>query len=140
YREIWADSGHSSVEAGWKLAMTCYFTGLRLTHDDAAKEKIFREGVEAATAAAKLAPGCAACEFWAAIDTALLGETVGVFKMLSALGRVKERLHHVIELDPAYAYGGAFRLLGLIDQKLPGFLGGDNERARGYFEKAIRVA
>src|SRR6185295_12694734 len=56
YREIWADSGHSSVEAGWKLAMTCYFTGLRLTHDDAAKEKIFREGVEAATAAAKLEP------------------------------------------------------------------------------------
>jgi tetratricopeptide (TPR) repeat protein len=140
YRAIWNDSGRTNTEAGWKLAMTCYFTGLRLTHDSEAKEKIFREGADAAGEASRQSPGCAACEFWAAIDTALLGETVGVFKMISSLGEVKERLKRVIDLDPAYAYGGAFRLLGMIDQRLPGILGGDNDRAKDYFEKAIRTA
>jgi tetratricopeptide (TPR) repeat protein len=140
YRAIWAESAKTNVEAGWKLAMSCYFTGLRLTKDSDEKEKLFREGVEAATTAAKLEPRCAACEFWAAIDTALVGETVGVFKTISLLGEVKDRLKRVIELDPAYAYGGAFRLLGMIDQKLPGILGGDNARAREYFERAIKTA
>jgi tetratricopeptide (TPR) repeat protein len=140
YRAIWSDSGHRNVEAGWKLAMTCYFTGHRLVHDSDSKERIFREGADAAEEAAKLSPTCAACEFWAAIDTALLGETVGVFKMISSLGAVKDRLQRVIELDPGYAYGGAYRLLGLIEQRLPGILGGDNDRAREYFEKAIEAA
>jgi tetratricopeptide (TPR) repeat protein len=140
YRAIWADSAHQNVDAGWKLAMSCYFTGLRLTADDDEKEKLFREGIAAAEAASKLKPNCAACEFWAAIDQALLGQTQGAIKTLSALPKVKDHLNRVLELEPAYAYGGAYRLLGTIEEKLPGILGGDNDRARVYFEKAIAIS
>jgi hypothetical protein len=65
---------------------------------------------------------------------------VGVLKMLFALGDLREHLNEVVKLDPRYAYGGAYRTLGLIDEKLPGILGGDNDRARDYYEKAIAVA
>jgi tetratricopeptide (TPR) repeat protein len=140
YREVWESSGHRSVEAGWKLAMSCYFAGHRLIRDSDAKERIFREGADAGDEAAKLSPRCAPCQFWAAIDTALLGESVGVFKMISSLGGVKDRLKRVLEIDPSYAWGGAYRLLGMIEQKLPGILGGDNDRAKDYFEKAIHAA
>src|SRR3954465_11440200 len=54
YRKIWSDSSQTNVEAGWKLGMSCYFTGLRLTQDSDSKERIFREGAEAAIAASKL--------------------------------------------------------------------------------------
>jgi tetratricopeptide (TPR) repeat protein len=140
YRAVWAESGHKNVEAGWKLAMSCYFSGHRILRDSEAKERVFREGADAADEAAKLSPSCAPCQFWGAIDTALLGETVGVFKMISMLGSVKDRLKRVLEIDPGYAFGGAYRTLGQIEQRLPGILGGDNDRAREYFEKAISAA
>jgi hypothetical protein len=53
---------------------------------------------------------------------------------------VQKLLKRSIELYPTYAHAGAFRLLGVIQQKLPGILGGSNDRAREFFEKAIKTA
>jgi len=71
---------------------------------------------------------------------ALYGNTVGSLKMLFSLGEIHQRLERSIALDPTYAEGGAFRLLGLIREKLPGLLGGSDRRARDYYEKAIHSA
>ncbi len=124
----------------WRVSMACYFVGLRLTEDSDAKEKLFAEGREAGLQAAKLAPDCAACHFWAAVNIALHGETVGIFKSISVLPVVEAQLQETIRLDPTYAGAGAYRILGIIQQKLPGILGGSNRRAREYFEKSIALA
>lgn len=126
--------------AAWRVSMACYFVGLRLTHDNDQKKALFKEGQAAGEAAIQLSKNCAPCHFWTAINMALYGETVGVFKMLFTLGGIREHLKKSIEADPYYAYGGAYRLLGLIDQKLPGILGGNNDDAKSYFEKAISHA
>jgi hypothetical protein len=138
YREAYARTPDS--EAGWRLAMGCYFYGLRFVKEDDEKKIIFREGRDAGLAAAKETPNCAACHFWAAINMALYGQTVGVFKMFFSLGDIRDHLKESVRIDPTYANAGAYRLLGLIEQKLPGILGGSDDRARDYFEKAISTS
>lgn len=139
YRALFRRAPHDT-DAAWRVAMGCYFVGLRLTADAAAKKELFAEGREAGLFAARAAPDCVPCHFWAAINMALYGETVGALKMLFSLGEIREHLVTVLRLDPAYAHAGAARLLGLIEQKLPGLLGGSRARARDYFLEAIRTA
>ncbi|HTL13132.1 MAG TPA: TRAP transporter TatT component family protein [Bdellovibrionota bacterium] len=127
-------------QAGWRVAMGCYFVGLRIEKDSDKKKALYDEGRHAGVAAAKALPGCAPCHFWAAITLALYGDAVGVFKMLFTLGEIRDHLKATQAIDPAYAHGGAQRLLGLIEKKLPGILGGSNDRARDYFKNAIQTA
>lgn len=124
-------------EAAWKLSMACYFVGLRLTKAEDDQEKLFKEGREAGLISLKKSKDCAPCHFWTAINMALYGQTVGVVKMLFTLGDIREHLRESARIDSGYAYGGAYRLLGTIEEKLPGILGGSNDRAREYYEKAV---
>jgi tetratricopeptide (TPR) repeat protein len=139
YRDFYR-AAPNDPQAGWRVGIACYFVGIRLTTDKEERKKLYAEGRDAAVAAAKMDDGCAACHFWAAINTVLYGDAVGVFKMFFSLGGVKEQLKASIAHDPAYAYGGAYRLLGQIDQGLPRILGGSAKRARDYYGKAIAVA
>lgn len=139
YRELFKEFP-DDPRTGLGLARACYFTGIRLTSENSEKEKIYAEGRDAGSRALKADPKCGGCHFWTAINMALYGETVGIFKMLFSLKSIQEHLRQSIAIDPTYAYGGAHRLLGLIDHKLPGILGGNNKRAREHFEKAIAVA
>jgi hypothetical protein len=68
------------------------------------------------------------------------GEIVGVFKMISSLSEIKDRLERAATLTPEHAMGGPYRVLGTIYQTLPGILGGDNEKALFYFQKAITTS
>jgi tetratricopeptide (TPR) repeat protein len=67
----------------------------------------------------------------------LYGESVGIIKMLRTLSTVEGHLKKSTELDPRYAEGGGYRILGIINQKVPGILGGSREEAIKYLEKAI---
>ena len=104
------------------------------------KLALFAEGRDVATAASKKDPACGPCHFWAGIDRALYGETSGIFRTIATLGIVRENLARAAEIVPGYAFGGPDRVLGLIDQKVPGILGGSNSRAEEHFEKAIAAA
>lgn len=126
-----------NIETAWRLSMVCHFVGMRLVQDETQKTALFIEGRDAGRIGVALSPQCSACHFWTAINMALLGETVGPMKMLFSLREVREHLLASAKLDPAYAYGGAYRVLGLIDQKLPALLGGSKEGARKYFKLAI---
>jgi tetratricopeptide (TPR) repeat protein len=139
YRKL-HEENPDDVEASWRLSMACYFVGLRLTQDNGKKATLFAEGRDAGRAAIEKKTGCAPCYFWSAINMALYGQSVGVLKMLFTLGTVRDYLRKSIELDPTYASAGAYRLLGVIEEKLPGILGGDNDRAREDFKKAIALA
>jgi tetratricopeptide (TPR) repeat protein len=127
-------------ETGWRVAMACYFVGNRFVSDEKEKEKLFNEGQIAGKRASEINPKCAPCHFWTAITMALYGETVGVFKMIFSLDEIQNRLKKVIELEPTYAGSGAYRLLGTIQWKLPGVLGGSDSKAKANLEKAIETS
>lgn len=126
-------------EAGWRFAMAAYFVGKRLTDDEQARQQLWALGRDAGKHAVELAPDCAPCHMFTAINMVLYGESVGVLKMLFTLGEIRSLLERSYALDPGFAYAGAPRLLGLIDHKLPRLLGGDPDRARRYFEEAIAL-
>ncbi len=129
-----------NADAAWRFSMANYYLGLHYLKDSQQKEKAYFQGQEAALKGIALNSSCSPCYFWAAINGALYGETVGVIKMLFSLNKIKEYIEESIRLDPSYAYGGGYRLLGLIYQKVPGFFGGSNEKAKNYFLQAIKVS
>jgi hypothetical protein len=126
-------------EVAWKLAMAAQFVGFRLSHDEDEKLALFAEGRDAASEAAKRDGNCGPCHFWAGINRALYGDAAGIFRMFATIGVVKEGLKRAAEIDPTYAHGGPDRVLGVLEQKVPGILGGSNRRAAEHFERAIQA-
>jgi tetratricopeptide (TPR) repeat protein len=133
-------AGGKEPDPGCEFSMATYFVGLRIETNDDTKRELFREGFEVAERAVLRHPDSVPCRFWSAINAALYGQSVGPFRTFKMLPKVRERLFEVIRRDPGYAWAGAWRLLGLIEQRLPGILGGSNRRAREYFERAIEAA
>ena len=138
YRELHQKNA-DDYEASWHLSMACYYMGERvLEKETSALEKIHAEGRDAGEASLRTAPPkCAPCHFWTAINMALYGRAVGVFKMLFSLNGIRKHLEESIEADPSYMGGGAYRLLGKIYEKVPGIFGGSDKKARENYEKAI---
>jgi hypothetical protein len=139
YRKLYTVNP-GDAEAAWRVSMACYFSGFEVARDKASKKSLFAEGRDAGLQSLKISTGSAPAYFWTAVNMALYGQTVGVLKMLFTLGTVRGYLENSVRLDPAYAYGGGYRILGKIEQELPGLLGGSNERARQYYGKAIEAA
>lgn len=139
YREAALEQPAES-QRQWRVAMATQFVGMRLETDPQIKQSLFEEGKLAATRSLVDNEACAACHFWLAINQALYGESVGPFKMLFTLASVRSHLLRAAELDPGYAYGGPYRVLGVIARSLPGILGGSRAEAREYFLQAIAAS
>ena len=138
YREFHReDPGDPAIS--WRLSMACYHAGFELAKGNKEKKKMYAEGRDAGLAALARDPGSAEAHFWTAINMALYGQTVGVLKMLFTVNAVRSHLRATIERDPAYAYGGAYRVMGKIDESVPGIFGGSLKEARKNYEKAIAL-
>jgi hypothetical protein len=127
-------------ELQWRYAMACYGVGVRATRDSTEKQRLFEEGARVGSKSVEKAPRCVPCLFWTAINRVLYANEVGAVKLLFAIPEIQGWARKVIELEPGYAQGGAHRLLGQIEQGVPGILGGSNRRAREHFESAIKAA
>ncbi len=137
YRKI-GRQDPTNAGAGWRTAMACSFLGLRVEADEDKIGEAYAEGKEAAHQALRQDPLCVPCHFWRAVNQVLHAKTIGVLKMLFSLKEIREHLKFVADHAPDYHHGAALRFLALIDWKLPGFLGGDNERAKEYFVLALK--
>jgi tetratricopeptide (TPR) repeat protein len=136
YEQIYS-SAPSRGDAAWRLSMASYFVGFNLTQDREEKKRLFAQGRDAGLASVKCSSSCVEAHFWTAVNMALYGQTVGVFKMIFTLGSVMQHLEEGIAIDPSYAFGGGQRVLGKIYESLPSILGGSRDKARSYYEKAI---
>lgn len=128
------DSRNFRVE--WTFAQYSYFLGSRPEVDDAEAEKILSKGLEAARIAKRMEPEKPDGYFWYA---AILGEqskrspvTVGV----ASIGKIREAMNRVIEIEPNYQGASAYDGLGQLEMGTLGLAGGDVEKAIEYFEKA----
>ncbi len=59
---------------------------------------------------------------------------------LASLPRVEALMRRVLELDETYQYGGAHLFFGTYFGRRPRLLGGDVEKARSHFERAVELA
>ncbi|MEW5909707.1 MAG: TRAP transporter TatT component family protein [Thermodesulfobacteriota bacterium] len=139
YRDYFA-SDPGDPETAWRVSMACYFAGYFIAKSKEDKKKLFAEGRDAGLISLKLNPNSASSCFWTAVNMTLYGQTVGVIKMFFTLKTVKALFEKSCQLDPGYAHGGAYRMLGKIEQEVPALLGGSSRMAKKYYEEAIRVA
>lgn len=75
--------------------------------------------------------------FWRVSNLGRWGETRGVLKSLFLLDDIKSGYQKVVELDPKNV--DALLALAIIDVRVPGFAGGDTDRARQTFEKVLKL-
>jgi tetratricopeptide (TPR) repeat protein len=53
--------------------------------------------------------------------------------------RLRVVIEKMLEIDPTWAGGHPYWAMGLYYSNLPGFMGGDMEKARNYFDKAVEA-
>ena len=137
YQEALKQEG-DSVKALWRASMACHYLGMK-SQDEDKKKTLFVRGIEYGEKSLSFDSQCAPCHFWTGINKALYGESVGVLKMLSSLSKIEEHLKKTVEIDPSYAEAGAWRVLGIINQKVPSIFGGSRTEAIKDFRNAINT-
>ena len=78
--------------------------------------------------------------YWYSVCLAKWGREQGFSTILKFKGRIYSIMKRVLELDPTYFYGAPHRYFGAYYSLAPGFAGGDMEKGREHFEKALEIA
>ncbi|MEE9201189.1 MAG: TRAP transporter TatT component family protein [Candidatus Brocadiales bacterium] len=106
------------------------------------KERLefYNKAVDAGKSAVKANNDRPEGHFWLGISIAAVGETSGILKSLGSVGDIKEQMERVIAIDATYEEGGAYRIMGRIDHKVPWIFGGRKARSHEYYQKALAVA
>jgi len=133
-----AGEGPDAVEARWKAVRALHWLGDQSTARKA-KSDYFERGITAAQAAVAATPDRPEARFWLAALYGSYGESRGVLKSLKLVGPMREQLEAINRIDERYQGGGALRVLGVIDYKVPGFAGGSRKRAIERLERAVTI-
>ena len=127
----------ASVEAAWKLSRALYRLGRKSPKDQ--QEKIFERAVNAAKKGIAMDSESVPAHYWLAVSYGMYGTSKGVMKSLSLIDPIKEEAQFVIDHQPDYDLGGAYRVLGRLYFKVPGLFGGDNDLAIENLKKAVKL-
>lgn len=119
------------------LAQLCFTWGDVRAKNRAEKEAGYQCGREAANRAIELAPKSIPAHFWYATNTARLGQAQWGPRGLFYLPRVRKEIKIVLELDPGYP--PVYALAGNVEYEVPGFLGGDLNKAAALFRKGLEL-
>lgn len=126
------------VDTYWKLARAYYWKGTHTSDSDEAME-VFREGIEFAKLAVELDPASAGAHFWLAVCYGKFGEAKGIMQSLHLVDPMREELEKVLAIDERFEWGGAHRVLCRFYMKVPGFKGGDIDKAIEHGRKGIAI-
>ncbi len=105
------------------------------------KLAFFDEGVQCGEAGVGINENCLEANFWLAANYGSFGQEKGIMQSLAMVTPIKERAERVLEIDANYFYGGAWRVLGRLYHKAPGFPFsiGNNKKAIECLEKAVEL-
>ena len=137
YREA-LNLTEDKYEPYWKISMMHYYIG-EPPESNKEKKNIFSQAIYYAEKAIQLSPEQPDGYYWRGVNNGKYGESRGVLKSLFLVKPIKSDMNKVIELDPEYEDGGAYRVLGRVYFKLPGFAGGSNEESLKLLEKSIEM-
>jgi tetratricopeptide (TPR) repeat protein len=131
------DSSPESSEGLWRASMANYYVGHLLKKDEQRIEH-YRKGVKQGILCSDLTDNKKVeCFFWQATNLALLKKEHGILSLALGIGGIIKLFEKALKIDSKYAGSGPYRMLALLYYKAPGFLGGDEEKAYSYIEKAI---
>lgn len=78
--------------------------------------------------------------FWAAFSWgSYINVTRTDLDAIADLPKVLAMIQFVADNDPTYYYGGAYLFLGAMEATTPKMLGGNPEKAKGYFEQCLSI-
>jgi tetratricopeptide (TPR) repeat protein len=127
------------VEAQWKAARAHFWIG---THENESAKAavVFREGIEFAKLAVATDENSLHAHYWLAVLYGLFGMVRGIAQSLHMVEPMKKELEWLNQKDEKFQDGGAHRMLGRMFFKLPGFKGGDNNKAIEHLRRAVELA
>ena len=127
-----------NIQAQWKAARALYWMA---DHAGNAREKLklFQEGIRRAEKTVGLEPESVEAHFWLAALYGSYGEAKGILKSLALVKPIRREMEAVIRLDDRFQGGGGYRVLGVVDYKVPGFAGGSRKRALENLNKALAI-
>ncbi len=99
----------------------------------------YKRAAKLAEQAVKHHPRSPAAHFWLGVSQGLVADTSGFFTAMSLVDSVKQKMARVLTLQPAYAFGGAHRVLGRLYSKLPWLLGGSRSKAEKHLRRAVAL-
>jgi hypothetical protein len=136
YERAAAADSKVAAECFWKASRSAWWLGEQAT-ERAEKLQYFSNGIKFAQNAIVVNPDTVEAHFWLGANEGSYGDSKGVMKSLSLVKPIRHEMAEVIRLDDHYSGGGAYRVLGVVDYKVPGFMGGNKKRAKLELEKAL---
>ena len=137
YEELLAEGENETL---WRLSMVHYYIGHK-DKEESKRIEHYNKGVDYGRKCREIFKDRrkVECSFWLASNLALLKKENGIFSLAFNLSEVIELFEEAKTLDPLFAGAGPYRMLALLYYKAPGILGGDNDKAFSYIEKAIEL-
>jgi len=129
------NEAENKYEPFWKISRLLYYIGEH-TENKKEKKNTFSQAVYYAEKAIQLGPEKPDGYYWRGVNNGKFGESKGILKSLSLVKPIKSDMNKVIEIDPAFEDGGAYRVLGRVYFKLPGFAGGSKEESLKLLKKS----
>ncbi len=136
---IWAmrlKTDPKDFESAWKLARAQYWLGTNGLPEPERRAAL-EVGIEAARAAAAIAPNKPEGHFWIAANMGMLAEGFGLRQGIKYRGQIRDELQTTLKLDPAFMQGSADRALGRWYYKVPGMFGGSKQKSEEHLRKAL---
>ena len=129
----------SDYEVAWRLGRALFFLGQEAQSKEETRACHAR-AVRVCKLAARAQPGRVEGHFWLGVNLALLAQVENTFNALRKALHARRSLTRAVRIDPLYHAAGPLRVLGRLQHRLPRLLGGGIARARGNFERAIKLA
>ncbi|MFH1137135.1 MAG: TRAP transporter TatT component family protein [Pseudomonadota bacterium] len=136
YRQAQALSPDSAPAA---LGLGRCLVWLAVVQENEKSSTLVKEAVDVLSGSLKKDPDNPGLHYWLGTAQGLQANE-GPLTAVTVMGAMRKHLNRVIELEPGYEYGGAYRVLGRLDAKAPGLLGGDKVEAEELLKKAISLA
>jgi tetratricopeptide (TPR) repeat protein len=119
-----------------RASRLCWYIGVQLESEEKAKE-MFEIGYELAEKMRQRHPDKPDGWYWYAVNYGQHINRSSIFAKIAGAGRIMEYARKTLELAPDYDFGGAYLMVGRINQIIPG---GDDRMAEEYFLKAVKIA
>ncbi len=130
-------------ECAWAYGLLSEINYWLGEYADDADDKIFffNEGVECGKEGVAIDEDSLEANFWLSVNYGSYGQEKGIMQSLSLITPIKDAAEKVLELDENYFYGGAWRVLGRLYHKAPGFPFsiGSTKKAIECLEKAVEL-
>jgi tetratricopeptide (TPR) repeat protein len=138
YEQIAVMSSTRAVEAYWKASRSAWWLGENASERSEALDD-FQSAMNLAQKAIDLNRDSVEAHFWLGATAGCYGKAKGILKSLALVKPIRHEMAEVIRLNDRFMNGAAYRVLGVVDYKVPALMGGNKTRAKGELDKAFAM-